>query len=54
MVEVQPASAAKQSLAGVPYLRKGYEYSPNQAAPFIDSENYFTRISRARKNYMPL
>lgn len=54
MKEVQPASVAKQSLAGVQYWRKGYEYSSNDSAFSAEAENYFTRISRARKNYLPL
>jgi len=54
MLEVQPASVAKQSLAGVQYWRKGYEYSANDSAFSSEAENYFTRISRARKNYLPL
>jgi heme/copper-type cytochrome/quinol oxidase subunit 2 len=54
MVEVQPASASKQSLAGVPYGKKTYDFTPDSGDTLADSETYFTRITRARKNYLPL
>jgi hypothetical protein len=52
-IEVQPASTARYSLAGLPYFSKKFEYSSNLGDELNDSENYLTQISRARKNYMP-
>ena len=52
-IEVQPSSIAKYSLAGLPYTSKKFEYSTALGDELSDSENYLTKISRARKNYMP-
>jgi hypothetical protein len=53
MVEVQPSSVSRYSTLGVPYLRKPFEYNVENGEPILEVENYFTRISRARKNYLP-
>ena len=52
-IEVQPSSIAKYSLAGLPYFSKTFEYSTQLAEELNDSENYLTKLSRARQNYMP-
>ena len=52
-IEVQPSSIAKYSLAGLPYSSKKFEYSTTLGDELSDSENYLTKISRIRKNYMP-
>lgn len=52
-VEVQPSSVAKYSLVGVPYLRKPYDFNTNTGDHLSDMQGYFTRITRARKNYLP-
>jgi hypothetical protein len=52
-MEVQPSSIAKYSLAGLPYFSKTFEYSSQLMEEMVDSENYLTKLSRARKNYMP-
>jgi heme/copper-type cytochrome/quinol oxidase subunit 2 len=52
-IEVQPSSIAKYSLAGLPYASKKFEYSTTLGDELSDSENYLTKISRARKNYLP-
>jgi heme/copper-type cytochrome/quinol oxidase subunit 2 len=52
-IEVQPSSIAKYSLAGLPYFTKVFEYSTQVAEELNDAENYLTKLSRARKNYMP-
>jgi hypothetical protein len=52
-LEVQPSSIAKYSLAGLPYLSKTFEYSTQLGDELNDSENYLTKLARARKNYMP-
>jgi heme/copper-type cytochrome/quinol oxidase subunit 2 len=52
-IEVQPSSIARYSLAGLPYFSKKFEYASTLGEELNDSENYLTKISRARKNYMP-
>lgn len=52
-IEVQPSSIAKYSLAGLPYFSKTFEYSTSLGDELNDSENYLTKLSRARKNSMP-
>jgi len=52
-IEVQPSSIARYSLAGLPYFSKKFEYSSGLGDELNDSENYLTKISRARKSYMP-
>jgi hypothetical protein len=52
-MEVQPSSIAKYSLAGLPYFIKTFEYSTQQIDELSDSENYLTKLSRARRNYAP-
>jgi len=52
-VEVQPASTSRYSTLGVPYLRKPYDFNSNAGDVFQNTELYFTRISRSRRNYMP-
>jgi hypothetical protein len=52
-IEVQPSSIAKYSLAGLPYFTKTFEYATQMGDELNESENYLTKISRARKNYMP-
>lgn len=52
-MEVQPSSIAKYSLAGLPYFSKTFEHSTQSGEELNDSENYLTKLSRARKNYMP-
>jgi hypothetical protein len=51
-MEVQPSSIAKYSLAGLPYFSKTFEYTTQLGEELNDSENYLTKLSRARKNYM--
>lgn len=52
-LEVQPSSIAKYSLAGLPYTSKKYEYTSALGDELNDSENYLTKIARARKNFLP-
>ena len=51
-LEVQPSSVARYSLSGVPYFNKSSEYSTNTGDELNDSENYLSRLARARKNYI--
>ena len=50
--EVQPSSVARYSLSGVPYFSKNSDYSTGFGEELNDSENYLTRLTRARKNYI--
>ena len=51
-IEIQPSSVARYSLSGVPYFNKSSEYSTQFGDELNDSENYFNRLLRARKNYV--
>lgn len=52
-IEVQPSSIARYSLAGLPYFSKKFEYSSLASEELNESENYLTKVTKARKNYMP-
>lgn len=54
LIEVQPASASKLSVAGVPYTKKHFDFTIGQGEEMGAIEGYFTRLSRARKSYLPL
>jgi len=51
--EVQPSSSSRYALFGMPYFSKNFEFSMNNGESLNEAENYLTRISRARRNYMP-
>jgi hypothetical protein len=53
MVEVQASSVSRYSTLGVPYIKKPFEYNVENSEVLTESETYLTRISRARKNYLP-
>lgn len=53
MFEVQPSSASKYSISGVPFFNKNFDFNSESNSQFVDTENYFIRIARARKNYLP-
>ena len=53
MVEVQASSVSRYSTLGVPYIKKPFEYNVENGEPILETETYFSRISRARKNYLP-
>ena len=52
-IEIQPSSAARYSLTGVPYFNKSFEYNTQKNDVINESENYLNRLTRARKNYLP-
>ena len=54
MVEVQPSSVSKYSINGAPYNRKHFDFNVETGFDIADTETYFTRVSRARKHYLPL
>jgi hypothetical protein len=51
-LEVQPSSIAKYSLAGLPYSSKLYDFSSSLGEELSDSQNYFSKLAHARKNYL--
>lgn len=53
-VDVQPASVSRYSTIGVPYLRRPYDFNTGASEEFSDTQTYFTRASRNRKNYLPV
>jgi hypothetical protein len=52
MYEVQPSSVSKYSTLGVPYSKKHFDFNAEMGDDLTDNENYFTRMSRSRKNYL--
>jgi hypothetical protein len=53
MVEVQFSSVSRYSILGVPYIRKPFDFNVDTSEPIFETESYFTRITRSRKNYIP-
>ena len=53
-LEVQPSSISRYSTVGVPYFRKPFDFNSTTGDKFQDVESYFTRVSRSRRNYLPL
>lgn len=51
--EVQPSSSSRYSTIGAPYSKKNFEFNTDSNEKLQDSETYFIRIARARKNYLP-
>lgn len=51
--EVQPSSSSRYSTLGVPYSRKHFDFNIESGDDLQNYETYFTRISKARKNYLP-
>jgi hypothetical protein len=51
-IEIQPASIARFSLSGAPYVKKSSEFDTQSGDELDESENYLNRLARARKNYM--
>ena len=51
--EVQPSSASRYAIHGMPYFSKNFEFTTNNNELLNESENYFIRISKSRRNYLP-
>jgi hypothetical protein len=51
-VEVQPSSVSRYSTIGVPYMRKPFDFNSNVGDKFQDTESYFIRVARSRRNYL--
>lgn len=54
MVEAQASSVSRYSTLGVPYIRKPFDYNVESGDSISEIETYLTRVSRARKNYLPI
>jgi hypothetical protein len=52
-IEVQPSSVSRFSTLGIPYFRKPFDFNTSSGDKFQDTEAYFTRISRSRRNFLP-
>lgn len=50
--EVQPSSSSRYAIYGMPYFNKAFEYSSNVNEILNETENYFIRLARSRKNYL--
>jgi hypothetical protein len=53
MYEVQPSSASKYSILGSPHFNKNFDFTGIINEELVETENYFVRIARARRNYLP-
>jgi hypothetical protein len=51
-LEIQPSSVSRYSLLGVPYSNKSFEYATHLGDEVNDSNDYLTKLSKARKNYL--
>ena len=51
--EVQPSSSSKYAIFGMPYFSKNFEFGSQLNENLNETETYFTRLSRARKSYLP-
>ena len=51
-IEVQPSSVSRYSTIGVPYMRKPFDFNSNTGDKLQDTELYFVRVSRSRRNYL--
>jgi hypothetical protein len=51
-LEIQPSSVSRYSTIGVPYMRKPFDFNSNTGDKFQDTESYFIRVSRSRRNYL--
>lgn len=51
--EVQPSSSSRYAIFGMPYFNKAFAYSSYVNESLNETENYFIRLARSRKNYLP-
>jgi len=51
-LDVQAAPGSKYSIVGVPFYKKHFDYNVDKNDGLTETENYFNRISYARKNYL--
>ena len=50
---IQPSSASRYAIYGMPYFFKNFEFDSPTNAILRESEAYLSRLSRARRNYLP-
>lgn len=50
--DVQGSNLGRNSLLGVPYSRRHFDYTAGDSSKFSMRETYFSRLTRARKNYV--
>ena len=53
LLEVGPSSVSRYMTIGVPYIKKSFSYNVESGESINEAETYLSRISRARKNYIP-
>lgn len=51
--EVQPSSTSRYAIYGMPYFNKNFEFNTQLGEVFTESETYFLRLARIRRNYLP-
>lgn len=49
--EVQPSSSSRYAIFGMPYFNKAFAFSSLVNEALNETENYFVRLARSRKNY---
>lgn len=54
VIETQGNAQAKYSTMGVPYTKKNFDFNGDTNLTFTETDNYFTRVSQKRKNYLRL
>ncbi len=53
LYEVQPSSSSRYAIYGMPYFSKPFDFITTGNETFNESETYFLRLSRSRRNYLP-
>lgn len=51
--EVQPSSSSRYAIYGMPYFSKNFEFNSSNNDSLNETENYFLRLSKSRRNYLP-
>jgi hypothetical protein len=51
--EVQPSSSSRYAIYGMPYFSKNFDFGTANGENLTETETYFLRIARARRNYLP-
>jgi heme/copper-type cytochrome/quinol oxidase subunit 2 len=54
LMEVQPSSQAKISIVGTYDYRKLFDFNADLSKSINNVESYFVKLSKARRNYLPL
>lgn len=51
--EVQPSSTSRYAIYGMPYFSKIFDFNLQSNETINETENYFLRLSRSRRSYLP-